>query len=141
MTLRYDSEDAMRTYLVLHTLNTTPCTHNERVVRSDDGDYVDTLRLELVVLVDEAREVADMACWLDSWSTINKTVRVGAYMRMQLTVNAPGTENKTTFLPFHSLVESWMAIIHRTSTKLPRVDCRPLTNTTSELIEPDRQSL
>lgn len=59
----------MRTYLVLHTLNTAPRAHNERVVRGDYGDYVDALRLELVVLVDEAREVADMACWLNSQST------------------------------------------------------------------------
>ena len=28
-----------------------------------------------------------------------------------LTVNAPGTENKTTFLPFHSLVDRAIAVL------------------------------
>jgi hypothetical protein len=44
-----------------------------------------------------------------------------------LTVNAPGTEKITTFLPFHSLVEILIANIKRSGTNQISVQIPPLT--------------
>ena len=52
------------TYLVLQPFNSSPSTHNERIVGSDHGDDIDALGLELVVLLEVGREVVDVASGL-----------------------------------------------------------------------------
>lgn len=37
-------------YLVLYALNPSPSTHDERVIGGDNGDHVNTLGLELIIL-------------------------------------------------------------------------------------------
>lgn len=48
-------------YLVLEPFEPPPAAHNERVVRSDDGDHVNALGLELVVLLQVGWEMVGVA--------------------------------------------------------------------------------
>lgn len=52
------------THLIAQSLHAPPAAHDERVVRSNDGEDVDALRLKLVVFLEEGREVADVAAGL-----------------------------------------------------------------------------
>jgi hypothetical protein len=60
-----------RTNLILEALETCPPAHHERVVGREDSDGVDTLSLELVVLLEVGREVVCVARWLWITSSIN----------------------------------------------------------------------
>ena len=48
-------------HLVLEAEEAGPAAEDEGVVRGENGDDVNTLRLELVVLLEERREVVRMA--------------------------------------------------------------------------------
>ena len=48
-------------HLVLETEETRPAAEDEGVVRGENGDDVNTLRFELVVLLEERREMVRMA--------------------------------------------------------------------------------
>ena len=48
-------------HLILQPEEPRPSAEDERVVSSDDRDDVDALRLELVVLLEERREVVHVA--------------------------------------------------------------------------------
>jgi hypothetical protein len=49
------------TYTVLEALNTRPSAHDEGIVCGNDGDDINTFRLELVVLLDIAGQVLGVA--------------------------------------------------------------------------------
>lgn len=57
-------------HLVLEADGARPAAHDKRVVRSDDRDDVDALRLELVVLLEVRREVVHVAGGLRCVSAI-----------------------------------------------------------------------
>ncbi len=105
------------THLILETEEPRPSAEDERIVRGDNSDHVDALRLELVVLLEERRQVVRVAgrlimMWLSAScceGTMARVAQFGAVIWIGRTVNAPGTETKTTFLPFHSSVLSLVA--------------------------------
>ena len=51
----------VETHLVLEAEETGPAAEDEGVVRGENGDDVNTLRLELVVLLEERREMVRVA--------------------------------------------------------------------------------
>ncbi len=70
------------THLILETEETRPPAEDERVVRGDNGDHVDTLCLELVVLLEERRQVVRVAgrlimMWLSASCCEGTRARVG----------------------------------------------------------------
>ena len=60
------------TNLILETLETCPPAHHERVVGREDGDGVDALCLELVVLFEVGREVVRVASRLYGTTPIER---------------------------------------------------------------------
>ena len=60
----------VKTHLVLEAEEARPAAEDEGVVRGENGDDVNTLRLELVVLRDERRQVLRVARRLVSTITI-----------------------------------------------------------------------
>ena len=94
------------THLVLEPGRARPAAHDERVVRGDDRDDVDALRLEGVVLLEVRREVVHVAGGLAGSASARSR---GGDGRGGLTVKAPGTEKSTTFFPFHASVVSLVA--------------------------------
>ena len=55
----------VETHLILETEETRPAAEDEGVVRGENGDDVNTLRLELVVLLQIGREMVDVAGGLE----------------------------------------------------------------------------
>ena len=51
----------VKAHLVLETEEARPAAEDEGVVRGENGDDVNTLRLELVVLLEERREMVRVA--------------------------------------------------------------------------------
>jgi hypothetical protein len=49
------------THPIFESLHTCPAAHHERIVRSDDGDDINTLRLQLIVLFHVARKMIGVA--------------------------------------------------------------------------------
>jgi hypothetical protein len=47
-------------YLVLQLLKSAPPAHHERIIGSYDGDHINALGLELIVLLYVRREMVDM---------------------------------------------------------------------------------
>jgi hypothetical protein len=83
-----------------------PSTHDPNVICRYNGNDIYALRLELIVGFEESRQMIDMAGWLERIKEKRIQVRGGIIIEMMpwRTVKAPGTENITTFLPFHSSV-------------------------------------
>lgn len=52
--------------LVLEALDTSPTTHDERVVGSNDCNDIDAFRLELIIVLEIRREMVHMASRLDT---------------------------------------------------------------------------
>ena len=52
--------------LIFGAHHTCPSAHDEGVVRGDDGDDIDALGLELLVLLKVRREMVDVACRLET---------------------------------------------------------------------------
>ena len=63
------------TRLILETEEARPAAEHERVVGGDDGDDVDALRLELVVLLQVRREVVHVARRLAGAGSARSVVR------------------------------------------------------------------
>ena len=47
-------------YLVFQSLNLSPPAHDKRIVGSDDSNFINALRLEFVILLQEAWQVVDV---------------------------------------------------------------------------------
>jgi hypothetical protein len=113
----------MIAYLILKSLESCPTTHDECIVGGKNSDNVHALCFELVILLQERREVPRVT------SRLRRNISVFAYFasgdhgdkkenRIR-TVKAPGTETRTTFLSLQSSVERVVAEI--------RVDLLDLT--------------
>jgi len=97
------------TDLVCYSLHTSPSAHNEGVIGSNDSDDVDPLLLELVILGEVGWEVIDVTSRLIGLGKFNDSNTQDLEKR---TVKAPGTEKRTTFLPFQLSVERVVACDH-----------------------------
>ena len=86
--------------VVLHPVGLGPSTHHERVVVRNDGHHFDALGLDLVEVLDEAREMADGAPPREG--TCSVLIKIGP--ALPLVQPIPGTAKRTTFLSAHSLL-------------------------------------
>lgn len=55
----------MKIYLILDTLKSAPAAHHEGVIGSKNGDYIHTLRLERIVVLNITRQVVGVAGGLE----------------------------------------------------------------------------
>ena len=124
-------------YLILKSLKSCPSTHDERIVGSKNGDDVHALCFELVILLQERREVLRVT------SRLRRIISIFAYFasgdhgdkeknRIR-TVKAPGTETRTTFLFLHSSVERVVAEMRVDPLDLTLKEDDRRTDTTSRL--------
>lgn len=98
-------------HLVLDSFETSPATHNERIVGGENSDDIDASFLEVLETFDIWWEVVTVACGLVRLDDPNEGFKYVSGSSGQrrlhegLTVKAPGTETITTFLSFQSSVE------------------------------------
>ncbi len=92
-------------YFVFDAFDSAPAAHDKHIIRGQDGDNINAFGLELLVLLNVGREVVHVTSGLITIA-VRFTDRLNRFVR---TVNAPGTEKRTTFFPFHSLVLSLLA--------------------------------
>lgn len=89
--------------VTLDTVDLAPSVHDPSVVRGDDGDNVDALALDLLDLLDVGGQVASLAAGRESACP----VLIMLHFFQGRRIHIPGTENRTTFFPFHSLLASY----------------------------------
>ena len=100
------------TNLITEAEDAAPPAQDEGVVRGEDGDLIDALRLQLVDLGEVRRRVVCVARRLEyDGSALIDQHSCTDWRVKRRTVKAPGTAKIRTFLPFHASVETFVAVV------------------------------
>lgn len=93
--------------LVFEALNTAPSAQDESVISSDHGNHIDAFGLEFIIAFEVRWQMVYVASGLLPHESLPPILEV------RLTVKAPGTEKRTTFLPFQESVDNSVAKLDR----------------------------